>query len=409
MPPAEAATVRLGRTRDDPHVATDDADGAQALLGVALPGRRGTHDVVMDGGRIASINRAAGERAERIALPAFADLHVHADRAYARGPRPATSLADAIEQVQRIRASATHEDIVRRAVRLFERALVHGTVRMRTHVDVDSVVGDRPMTAVAEARRRFEGRMDVSIVAFATAKMDPAAPEASHRLRAAVASGADMIGAVIPFHPNPRASIDALLDIAESLRVPVDVHIDETVDPGVMWVDYLAGACLNRDIARPLTVGHCCSLASAPRRIAAKAIDKLAAARMTVVVLPAANLYLQHRGGGTPRLRGLTLVRELIDAGVAVRFASDNVGDVFYPYGDADPLETAFLASVAAHIDDEDALLAGICDGRARVADGDPADLVVVPTGSVSEALARRPAGRTVIRAGRVIRPPDRG
>jgi cytosine deaminase len=385
----------------------EERDGAVVLHGVALPGANGPHDVVVAGGRIAALERAPGGRPDHIALPAFADLHMHADRAFARGPRPATSLADAIEEVQRIRASATHEDIVDRARRLFARSLSHGTLWVRTHVDVDSVVGDRPMRAIAEARADFETCLEVSIVAFATAKMDPASDEATARLPAAVHAGADMVGTVIPFHPDPKASIDSLLDHAGSLGVPADIHIDETVDPEVMWVDYLAGRCLERGIVGAVAVGHCCSLASVPRDVAASTIEKLAAAQITVIVLPATNLYLQDRGSGTPRRRGLTLVRELIDAGVAVRFASDNVGDVFYPYGDADPLEAAFLGSIAAHVDDEDALLAGICDGRSRVNVGDPADIVVVPAGSVAEALARRPGGRTVIKGGRIVSGPD--
>jgi cytosine deaminase len=374
---------------------------------VAVPGEEGPHDVVVDTGRIAALEKAPGGRPEHIALPAFADLHLHADRAYARGPRPATSLADAIEEVQRIRASATHEDIVDRARRLFDRSRSHGTLRVRTHVDVDSVVGDRPMRAVAEARANFDGCLEVSIVAFATAKMDPASDEAPARLSAAVDAGADMVGTVIPFHPDPKASIDALLEHAASLGVPVDIHIDETVDPKVMWVDYLAGRCLERGMMGAVSVGHCCSLASVPSDMATRTIEKLAAAQITVIVLPATNLYLQDRGSGTPGRRGLTLVRELIDAGVPVRFASDNVGDVFYPYGDADPLEAAFLGSIAAHVDDEDALLAGICDGRSGVVVGDPADIVVVQAGSVAEALARRPGNRTVIKGGRIVSRPD--
>jgi cytosine/adenosine deaminase-related metal-dependent hydrolase len=76
------------------------------------------------------------------------------------------------------------------------------------------------------------------------------------------------------------------------------------------------------------------------------------------------------------------------------------VGDVFFPYGDGDPLEQAFLAAIAAHVDDEDALLAGICDGRTRVEEGDPADLVLLEATSFREALACRPANRVVFRAG---------
>ena len=86
-----------------------------------------------------------------------------------------------------------------------------------------------------------------------------------------------------------------------------------------------------------------------------------------------------------------------------VRFGSDNVRDVFFPYGDADPLEAAFLAALATHVDDEDALLAAIADGRTRVQQGDPADLVVIEAASLQDALARRPADRLVLRGGQPV------
>jgi cytosine deaminase len=150
-----------------------------------------------------------------------------------------------------------------------------------------------------------------------------------------------------------------------------------------------------------VTAGHCCSLAAVAPELAAQAVERVATAGITIVALPALNLYLQDREGS--RLRGVTLVRDLLAAGVAVRFGSDNVRDVFFPYGDADPLEAAWLAGLAAHVDDEDALLAGIADGRTRVEEGDDADLVVVDAASFQDALARRPGGRLVLRAGQPV------
>jgi cytosine/adenosine deaminase-related metal-dependent hydrolase len=86
-----------------------------------------------------------------------------------------------------------------------------------------------------------------------------------------------------------------------------------------------------------------------------------------------------------------------------VRFASDNVCDVFFPFGDGDPLEAAFLAALAGHVEDEDLLLAAICGGRNRIEPGAPADLVLVDASSFEDALSRRPAGRTVLHAGQVV------
>jgi cytosine/creatinine deaminase len=365
----------------------------------ALPGREGAWELDIADGRVAAARRVEAP-AERLALPAFADLHLHADRAYALGPRPPRSLGDAVELVSAVKRASTEDAIRERARRLLERAAAHGTVRARTHVDVDELVDERALRGVLAARDECAGRLAVEIVAFATKLCDPRTAEGRRRLESAVEHGADLVGAVPALHPDPPASVTATLELAAALGVRADVHVDESTDPEARLLGRLADETIARGLEGRVSASHCSSLASIDEDAARRTIEKVAAAGITVVVQPALNLYLQGRGDRTPRARGITLVRELLAAGVPVRFGSDNVGDVFYPYGDADPLESAFLAALVAHVDDEDDLLAGICDGRTRVEPGDPADLVLLDAATVREALARRPGRRTVVRAG---------
>lgn len=370
--------------------------------GVALAGAKGTFDVEIADDRVRKVSPSRSAEAARLLLPGFVDLHMHADRAYAQGPRRARSLQDAVEQVEAVKRAATEQDIFERACRLFERASAQGTTRLRTHVDIDPIVGWKPLRAVARARRLFDDVLDVSIVAFATAHMDPNSRSGPMTMSEAVAGEADMIGTVIPFHEDPIASMNVTLDLAKELGVEADFHIDEQDGSG-FFLEELAEACLARELQGRVTASHCCVLATISPDIAARTIAKVADAQISVVALPALNLYLQDRGNTTPRRRGLTLIRELLGAGVPVRFGSDNIGDVFYPYGDADPLEAAFLASIAGHVDADDALLRGICDGRSEVEEGMTADLVSIDASSLQEAIARRPPGRTVVRSGRMV------
>jgi len=375
-----------------------------ALGPVVLPGAAGTFELDFADGQIATIRPVDAER-PRLALPAFADLHVHADRAYAAGPRPPRSLADAVELVTEVKRASTEETVRERALRLLRRALAHGTLRVRTHVDVDELVDERALRGVLAARAELAGRLDVEIVAFGTKLCDPADDDGRRRLVSAVEAGAELVGAVPAFHADPEASIAAVLALARELGVRADLHVDETTDPSALRLERVADETLALGLEGRVSASHCCSLASVPDAAARRTIEKVAAAGITVIAQPALNLYLQDRGDRTPRARGVTLVRELLDAGVEVRFGSDNVCDVFYPYGDADPLESAFLAALTAHVDDEDVLLAGICGGRARIEAGDPADLVLLDAGSVREAVARRPDARTVLRAGQELAP----
>jgi cytosine deaminase len=377
----------------------------RVLSAVALADRSGAWDVALMDGRIASVAPAPGPAEGLLVLPAFHEPHTHADRAFAPILRRPRSLLEAIEAADALRERSTAEEVQGRALRLFERAIAHGVTRMRTHVDHSPMDGGlRDRRAVRTAASRVAGRLEVEMVAFASRELDPAHPSSRKAIAAALEDGADLLGAFVALSFDPPASLDALLDLAVDTGAPVDVHLDEHGDPAASLLEHLAEATIARGLEGQVAAGHCCALAALDDQDARRVVEKVAAAGITVIALPALNLYLQGRRepgrrGSTPRLRGITLVHELLAAGVPVRFGADNVRDPFYPYGDADPLETAWLASVAGHLDDRRPLLTGVCGGRASVSAGEPAELVILPADSLEDALARRPGPREVVRA----------
>jgi cytosine deaminase len=292
---------------------------------------------------------------------------------------------------------------------LFERSVSHGVARIRTHTDVDPIVELRSMAGVLAAKQAMAGRIDVDIIAFSTSRSDLADPNAMARLKEAVGMGAGLIGASLNSSVDPPRALAALLDLAEQSRLPVDIHLDEHLEPHQMLAGMVADAIIARGLQGRVTLSHLCVLAALNPKIASELIKKLARAEVTVVALPETNLFLQERGESSPLRRGVTLVRELIAAGVKVRLGTDNVRDWFFPFGDADMLDTGLFAVVAAHLDDESDLIAAMCDGRSTIAEGDPADLVLLKASSFDDALARRPAERTVFKSGRQVAGPARG
>jgi cytosine deaminase len=247
------------------------------------------------------------------------------------------------------------------------------------------------------------GRLDVDVIAFATSKSDLADAHALERLQRAVEMGADLIGASLNASADPPRALEALLDLAERSGLPVDLHLDEHLEPDRMLSELVADAVIARGLHGRVTLSHVCALAALDAAAAGKLIDKFARAGVTVVALPTANLFLQDRGAASPLRRGVTRVRELIAAGVPVRCGTDNVRDWFFPLGDGDMLESALFAAVAAHLDDAAALIGAICDGRRAIAEGDVADLVLLPCTSLDDALSRRPADRRAFKAGRQV------
>ena len=377
---------------------------------VAVPDRRGVFSVTLRDGLVGAIRPA--ERADEtgwLALPAFANLHAHADRAYTVQSFRPRSFADALAAAASARAGFTAAEVEARAMRLFERSLAHGVTRIRTHTDVDPIVELRSMEGILAAKRRVAASIDVEIVAFSSSINDLAESTALARLERAVDAGADLLGASLNSSADPPRALAALLDLAEGAGLLVDIHLDEHLEPDKMLTGLVADAVIERGLQGRVTLGHLCVLAALDAKAAAALIDKLARAEITVVALPETNLFLQERGETTPVRRGTTRVRELLAAGVMVRLGTDNICDWFFPFGDGDMLETARMAAIASHLDDVPQLIAAACDGRRAIEEGDVADLVLVPASSFDDALARRPSGRIVFKAGRQVAGPALG
>jgi cytosine deaminase len=217
--------------------------------------------------------------------------------------------------------------------------------------------------------------------------------------------GARLVGAVPALCERPLASADSLLGLAADLGVGADLHLDEHLDVGAAVLEGVIDAVVRRQLHGRVTFSHCCVLSVMDDATVNRLLERMALARITLSVQPGANLYLQDRGAASPRLRGIPPVLQALRAGVDVRFGTDNVRDHFVPLGDADPLDEGRLGVLAAHLESPSELMGAMCGGRRQLAIGDGADMVLIPAESLDDALARRPAGRILVRGGRVVWP----
>jgi len=108
--------------------------------------------------------------------------------------------------------------------------------------------------------------------------------------------------------------------------------------------------------------------------------------------------------------RGITAVRALLEAGVTVAGAGDNIRDPLNPVGAADALATAALLVAASHLTVEEAFLAVTASARrvmglppAGAVVGASADFLAVRAASIADAIARLMHDRVVIHAGSLV------
>ena len=345
-----------------------------------------------------------------VLLTAAVEPHTHLDKAFLseRLVNRTGDLSGAIETMVAARPGLTIEDTAERAERAARLFARQGYRSLRTHVDTTLDHGLRSVEALVAVRDRVATVIDVQIVAMCgwpvagTVGADQRA-----LLRAAMAAGADLIGGCPHLDLDTWSATETYLELATEHGVGLDLHTDETLDDAVDGLWQLAELVTATGFELPVTASHCVSLGMQSPDRQREVADAVATAGIAVVALPATNLYLQGREHQQAMPRGVTAVRALRAAGVVVAAGADNVQDPFNPLGRACPFETAALMVLTAHLQPEEAWacvteMAARATGvaPARIAAGEPADLIAVPAASLREAIAMGAPARRVWRHG---------
>ena len=371
-------------------------------------------------GLIASVGGKADTNDQRLhahgalVLPAMAEAHAHLDKAFLAEtvPNPTGDLMGAILAMDAAQAGITRADIEARAERAARLIAHNGATAIRTHADVTEENGLSSVTALLAVRERLRDLVNIEVFAL-TGFPSLGAEGAQNRalLREAIAMGVDGIGGCPHLESDPHAANEAFLAVAADAGLPVDLHVDETLDPTRFALADLANRVIASGFSHRVAASHCVSLVMQTPRVQAQVSERLAEARISVIALPSSNLYLQGRAHDVATPRALTAIAALRAAGVNVAAGADNLQDPFNPVGRGDCLETASLMVIAGHLLPHEAYAS--VSSSARTAMGLPAagvevgmiaDLVLLPARTTREAIAFGPSGRTVIRAG-VLQP----
>jgi cytosine deaminase len=385
-----------------------------------------TVDIAVEKDRVVSVGpKAAGtarteiDAAGSLVLPGLFNLHFHADKSLLgeiMRPNVSGTLPEAIEITNDFKRKYDPEEVARRALRVLEAGVKNGTTFFRLFADVGTIGGLRAARGLLLARDKFKQYCDIEVVAFPQEGIarDPGAAEL---LVEAMKEGCDIVGG-LPWYEytdaEARDHIDVCFDIAKRFDRDIHMLVDDTDDPNSRSLEYLALKTMRENFHGRVAASHCGAMAGYNDVYAAKVIDMVATAGVTISVNAHINLVCSARLDREPRRRGIARVKEMLARGVNVVSSQDDVNDPYYPFGKPDPLEcVSMIAHVAqltlpheleqamAMVTENSAKAARITDYG--IAPGKRADLVVVGAPSVHEAIRLQPLRRHVVKNGREV------
>ena len=307
-------------------------------------------DIGIEGGRIAAIEvglAAEGEEIDvggRLVSSGFIETHIHLDKSCLldRCKSVEGTLEEAISEVAKVKQNFQPDDVRARAVKTLEKCILQGTTHMRTHLEVDPVVGLRSLDGIQPLVEEYKWAIDLEICVFPQEGLlnNPGTDEL---MIEGLKRGCHVVGGAPYTDSDPPGQIDRLFEMAREFDVDVDMHLDFGNTPEGMTIEHVCNRTEEYGYGGRVTVGHMTQLSTLEVPDLERITRRLADAGVAVTVLPSTDLYLMGRHQDHSVLRGVVPVHKMLRHGVNCNLSSNNVLNPFTPFGDCSLIRMANL------------------------------------------------------------------
>ncbi len=376
-------------------------------------------DIGIRAGRFAAI--AVGLEAEapaedlggRLVVPGFVETHIHLDKSCLLGRCVCEkgTLEEAIGAVAAAKKAFTVEDVYARGKRTLEKAILQGTQRMRTHVEVDPRIGLTSIHALKQLKKDYAWAIDLKLCVFPQEGLldDPGCEDV---MVAALEAGADVVGGAPYMDKDSHGQIAHVFALAQRFGVDIDFHLDFGLDPSHLDLLEVCRLAEATGWSGRVAIGHVTKLSAVPHDRLVELAKRLAGAGVAVTALPATDLFLIGREYDHNVPRGVALAHVLMAHGVTCSLSTNNVLNPFTPFGDCSLVRISNLyanvaqvgtpAGMATCLDmvtSASARLLNLADYGIR--EGVPADMVVLDCATRAEAVSELAPPLFGLKAGR--------
>lgn len=391
-----------------------------------LRGREGLWNIAIQDGKIHSLTQGESNGSQEILDAAgslvsapFIEPHIHLDTTLTAGEpewNQSGTLFEGIQRWAQRKETLTHEDVKTRAKTALKWQMAQGIQHVRTHVDVT----DPSLTALKallEVKEEMADYVDLQLVAFPQEGIN-SYPSGAELMEEALKMGADVVGGIPHFEFTREygvASMKTVFDLAEKYDRLVDIHCDEIDDEQSRFVEVVAAEAYERGLGSRVTASHTTAMGSYNDAYTYKLFRLLKLSNINFVANPLVNIHLQGRFDTYPKRRGITRVKELLEAGLNVSFGHDDIFDPWYPLGTGNMLQVLHMGIHVSQLMGYEQIVNSfdlITDNSAKtlnieekygIEEGKPANLIILDAENEYEAIRRQAAVKYSIRNGKII------
>lgn len=397
------------------------------IINAALHGKSGLWDINILDGKIDAITESQGTASDSnvldvegsLVLPPFIEPHIHLDTTLTAGEpawNQSGTLFEGIQRWSERKQTITHEDVKSRAKKALTWQVAQGIQHVRTHVDVTDPKL-LALKALLEVKEEIAPYLDLQLVAFPQEGI-LSYPNGKELLEESLKMGADVVGGIPHYEFNREYGVESMkiaFDLAEKYDRLVDIHCDEIDDEQSRFVEVVATEAYERGLGSKVTASHTTAMGSYNDAYTSKLFRLLGMSEINFVSNPLVNIHLQGRFDSYPKRRGLTRVKELLEAGMNVCFGHDDIFDPWYPLGTGNMLQVLHMGIHASQLMGYEQIMNSIdlittnsaktmhIEGNYGIEVGKDANMIVLDGPDAYEVIRNQATVTYSIRKGQVI------
>ncbi|GAF63427.1 cytosine deaminase [Bacillus sp. TS-2] len=397
------------------------------ILNAKLHNKEGLWNIEIEKGQFLNITKEEIENSNKevldvkgsLVLPPFIEPHIHLDSTLTAGEpswNVSGTLFEGIQRWTERKPLLTHEDVKERSKKALTWQVAQGIQFVRTHVDVTDP-NLTALKALLEVKEEMSSLVDLQLVAFPQEGI-LSFPNGVELLEEALKMGADVVGGIPHFELTREYGVDSMkvaFDLAEKYNKLIDIHCDEIDDEQSRFVEVVAKEAYEREMGHLTTASHTTAMGSYNDAYASKLFRLLKMSNIHFVSNPLVNIHLQGRFDSYPKRRGLTRVKELLDAGLNVCFGHDDIFDPWYPLGTGNMLQVLHMGIHASQLLGYEEIVQSVnlithnsakalnVENQYGIEVGKPAHFIVVDAQNEYELIRRQAMVTHSFRAGKRI------
>ncbi|WP_337999452.1 amidohydrolase [Solibacillus daqui] len=282
----------------------------------------------------------------RLLLPSLKDMHIHLDKTYYSGPWKAPTIAKKgiwtrIEEEQQLLPKQLPV-MVDRAQAIIELLISNGHTHIRTHCNVDPLIGTKHVELVLELLENYRDKITYELVAFPQHGLLHSQVE--QQLQQALQMGATHIGGLDPatVDQDINRSLETMVRLAHEADKGIDIHLHDGGTLGEYEIHRLMDYLEHYQFKNEVTISHAFALADISTASLEKLMERMKKHQINIATTVP---FGQNR----PTIP----VFHLTNSGIGVAVGHDSLTDHWSPFGSGDTVDKLKILAERFYCSDE--------------------------------------------------------